>query len=233
MSDLISVRGQAAWFRRLYLPAYRLSDAARYAGTSAQTLSNWHHRELPRYGFPALPGREQGKPLSYLELIEIAVVATFRKFNVPLSSIATTRHYMAQTFNSEFPFAEYRFKTDGFHLLMNLSEAEPDLETQDLIVGDAGGQIGWNVMMEDRLLQFDYDLRYELALKWFVAGQGSPVVIDPRIAYGAPMVKGIPTWVLKGRWDAGESISDIKEDFGLDEEEIAHGLRFEEIDIAA
>ena len=233
MSELIAVRGKAPWFRRLYLPTYRLSDAARYAGTSAQTIANWHYRELPNSGFPALPGREHGKPLSYLELIEIAVVTTFRKFNVPLGNIAKTRFYMAQMFNSEFPFAEYRFKTDGYHLLMDLAEVEPISPTDDLIVADAGGQLGWNAMMVDRLLEFDYDLQYELALQWFAAGRQSEVIIDPRVSYGAPMVKGIPTWVLKGRWIAGESIADIQEDFNLGEKDIADGLRFEGVKVAA
>ena len=233
MPDLVAVRGDAPWFRRLYLPAYRISDAARYAGTSIRTIANWHYRDLPSHGFPALPGRERGKPLSYLELIEIAVVTTFRKLNVPLGNIAKTRQYMAQTFNAEFPFAEYRFKTDGYHLLMDLAEVDPILRTDDLIVADAGGQLGWNAMMVDRLLEFDYDREYELALQWFAAGRQSRVTIDPRVSYGAPMVNGIPTWILKGRWAAGESISDIQEDFNLEEKDIADGLRFEGVEIAA
>ena len=231
MTDLIAVRDKAPWFRRLFLPTYRLSDAARYVGASTQTIANWHYRTLPSYGSPALPGRKRGKPLCYLELIEIAIVTTFRKFNVPLRNIAKTRLYMAQTFNSEFPFAEYRFKTDGFHLLMNLAEVEPAFPTDDLIVADTGGQLGWNSMMVDRLLEFDYDLQYELALQWFAAGRQSKVIIDPRISYGAPMVQGIPTWVLKGRWKAGESIADIQEDFELAEKEILDGLRFEGVEV--
>ena len=160
-------------------------------------------------------------------------MTTFRKLNVPLGNIAKTRHYMAQTFNAEFPFAEYRFKTDGYHLLMNLAGVEPILPTDDLIVVDVGGQLGWNTMMVDKLLEFDYDLEYELALQWFAAGRQSQVIIDPRVSYGAPTVKGIPTWVLKGRWVAGESIVDIQEDFNLGEAEIADGLRFEGVDIGA
>ena len=134
---------------------------------------------------------------------------------------------------TEFPFAEYRFKTDGYHLLMNLAEVEPVLPTDDLIVADVGGQLGWNTMMVDRLLEFDYDPEYELALQWFAAGRQSQVIIDPRVSHGAPTVKGIPTWVLKGRWVAGESIVDIQEDFALGEAEIADGLRFEGVDIVA
>ena len=140
---------------------------------------------------------------------------------------------MAQTFKTEFPFAEYRFKTDDYHLLMNLTEVEPTLPTDNIIVADSDGQLGWNIMIVDKLFKFDYDLKYGLALKWFAAERQSQVIIDPRVSYGTPTVNGIPTWVLKDRWVAGESIVDIQEDFSLGEAEIANGLRFEGVDIVA
>lgn len=233
MPDLISVsRDRAPWFRRLYLPAYRISEAARYVHVSPQALSNWHYRPIREIG-PALPHHDRGTPLSYLELVEVAIVAVFRRFNVPFRNIATTRDYMAQTFNSEYPFAEYRFKTDGFHLLMNLSQAEPRIGTDDLIVADKSGQIGWASMMVDRLFEFDYDQQYELALRWWVAGRDSRVVVDPRIAFGAPMVRGVATWVIKGRHLAGETISDIKEDFDLEDVDVVDALKFEDVEVAA
>ncbi len=80
--------------------------------------------------------------------------------------------------------------------------------------------------MEDRLAEFDYE--FDLALKWHAAGRQSLVLVDPRVAYGAPMVSGVPTWVLSGRWDAGESLEDMTEDFpGLSEAAITDALRFE------
>ena len=57
------------------------------------------------------------------------------------------------------------------------------------------------------------------------------MLIDPRISFGAPMIKGVPTWVLKGRHEAGESIGDIRDDFSLTEEEVQQGLEFEGIQV--
>ena len=85
--------------------------------------------------------------------------------------------------------------------------------------------------MADRFALFDYE--YELAIRWHLAGRESPVVIDPRIAFGAPAIRGIPTWILRGRWVAGESLEDIQEDFGLTQDEIVGGLGFEGIRDAA
>ncbi len=84
-------------------------------------------------------------------------------------------------------------------------------------------------MMSNRLAEFDYI--NDLALVWHVAGRSSLVRIDPRIAFGAPTVRGVPTWTIKGRYDAGESSEDIQEDFGLDETEVRQSLAFERIQI--
>ena len=227
MNDTVAARKAEPWFRRLYLPAYSIRNAARYSGISSQVASNWYYRALPNVGYVALPNKERRVPLSYLQLIELAVVSVFRQLKVPLRNIAEARTYLAQVFACEYPFAEYHFKTDGFHLLMEGSDAVPSLATDDLIVADAHGQLAWNSMMEDKLLEFDYNVQYEIALRWFAAGRNSAVLIDPRVAFGAPMVRGIPTWVIVGRWKAGETITDIKEDFNLEEREIRDALFFE------
>lgn len=228
MPDLIAVRGTEPWRRRLFLPAYNVTDAARYVHESPQLIASWHYRETKRG--VALPGKERGKPLSYIQLIEVAVVAAFRELGLSLQKIRKARQYLAQRFNSEHPFADYKFKTEGFHILLDLIQFESDGKWE-LIVADKGGQLAWEQIMEDRLLEFDYE--YDLVLKWHLAGRQSIVVIDPRIAFGAPNVLGIPTWVLKGRYNAGESIDDIKEDFQLNETAIMDAWKFEGIPIPA
>ena len=85
MLNTVSVRGDEPWRRRLFLPAYTVNDAARYAKISPNNVKYWHFggRGLD----PALPGREHRRPLSYLELVEVAFVATCNSFRG-----ATTYH---------------------------------------------------------------------------------------------------------------------------------------------
>ena len=119
-SDVLGLQTPAnknPWRRRMYLPSYGTKDAARYAGTSPQTVNYWRYRSADHR--PALPGKQRHRPLSYLELVEVAFVATFRGLGVSLRNIRLAREYIAQTLNSEFPFVEYRFKTDGRHLLID------------------------------------------------------------------------------------------------------------------
>jgi uncharacterized protein (DUF433 family) len=219
--DILDRKNQP-WFRRLYLPAYKVTDAARYAGTSPQTVANWHYR-----GSPILPGRQRRRPLNYLQLVEVAFVAFFRRMGVPMKRIRNARAYLAKNFNSENPLAEYEFKTEGMHILMEYAQFDPDPNLLRLIVADRGGQLAWEDMFLTKFAEFEYE--YELALRWHPAGHDSPVVIDPRIAFGAPMVSGVPTWVLKGRWVANESPEEIREEFDLSYEAVRDGLLFEGI----
>lgn len=222
--------GPPPWLRRLYLPAYRVSETARYARTYPQTVAYWHYRGGGLGS--ALPGRERRKPLSYLQVVEVAFVATFRRLGVSLQRIRKARDYFAQRFEAEYPFAQLELKTDGHHVLMEMLEVDPDPQFEHLIIiGDAAGQLAWKPLVVERFLEFDYE--YNLAMRWHLAGRQSRVLIDPRISFGAPTIRGIPTWALKGRSQAGESIQDISADFGLEPDEVREALTFEGIRIAA
>lgn len=113
--------------------------------------------------------------------------------------------------------------------MLDLSQFEHD-EDMRLVVADKGGQLAWETLMEKRLLEFDYE-DDGIVIKWHLAGRKSLVVVDPRIAFGAPNVSGIPTWVLKGRFIAGETVADIIDDFNLEETAIKDAWEFEGIDV--
>ena len=230
MASLTAVRGSEPWRRRLYLPSHQVRDAARYAQTSAQNVGYWH------YGGgdlgPTLPGKERRKPLSYLQLVEVAFVATFRALGVSLQRIRRVHDFAAQILQSEFPFAEYRWQTEGRFMLLDLKEVEHEPLFDDVVIlGDVYGQEAWQPLLGDRFAEFDYEDGVGFAITWHVAGRNSKVAIDPRVAFGAPTVGGIPTWVIKGRYAAKETIEDILDDFGITEDQCKDALRFEGIDV--
>lgn len=207
------------WRRRLYLPAYRISAAARYAETTRQTVTRWHRGT--ETGGAGMPERAPREALSYLQLIEVAVVAAFRRKKVSLRAIRVARDYAAQQFECEFPFAQLEFAQAGPDLLLDL---------EDVLPGDAGGAIvasRWGQRAWDEFLpEFEYG-EGDVVVQWHVRGKGSPISIDPRIAFGAPAINGIPTWAIKGRREAGETIDEIVDDFTLKREEVLVALEFE------
>jgi uncharacterized protein (DUF433 family) len=67
--------------------------------------------------------------------------------------------------------------------------------------------------------------------------EGSPrtVVLDPRIRFGRPTVagSGTPTDVLFERYQAGDSVADLVEDYGLTTAEVEEAIRYEAMPPAA
>ena len=125
---------------------------------------------------------------------------------------------------AEFPFSQYHFKTDGRNLLVGYEQIEGKKGKGKLLTANKHGQLAWSEIVKI-LEAFDYD--QNVAIRWRVDGDGSPVIIDPRVSFGAPTVSGTPTWVVSGRYNAGESVKDIAEDFGLKISEVKKALAFE------
>lgn len=216
------------WRSRLYVPNYRIREAARYAGLSSQTVAKWHTRPGANRR-STLSTKEKGAALSYLQLIEVAVVSSFRKSGVTLKKIRAAREYLSKQLEEEFPFAAYRFKTDGKELWMDYAQFEASAGDKTLLAASQGGQLAWSDII-GRLHEFDYENDRDLAIRWHVAGRDQNVIIDPKIQFGAPSVEGVATWAFKGRWEAGEDLDDIAEDFGLPNSDVLAALRFEGID---
>jgi uncharacterized protein (DUF433 family) len=218
-------KNQSPWVSRLSLPAYLVKDAARYAKIAPQTILNWQ-KDGPDSAAP-ISGRDNGKALSYLQLIEVAVVAAMRSAGISLAAIREAKTYIGKRLNSDYPFAEYGFKTDGTNILMDLSVFDKGESKDKLILVNKGGQLGWKPILDRRLKEFEY--KGGIAVKWNL---DSVVSIDPQIAFGAPSINGIPTWTIKNRLAAGESVNEIADDFSLKVADVRRALAFEKVNIA-
>ena len=201
------------WRARLEVPNYEVREAARYAHVHSNTVSRWHKDTT-------LGEREHRAKLSYLQLIELAVAASCREAGMSLPDIRAARAYYAGRFETKHPFATLRLKTDGVDLAIDAGA--------DLLIGNKGGQLAWKSFIGAKFKEFDYE--GGLAARWHVAGTQSPVVIDPRVRFGAPHVSGIPTWLLKDRWIAGEPLDEITDDLSLKQSEVFAALKFEGLD---
>lgn len=207
------VQPSELWRSRLDLPNYEVREAARYAHIHANTVWRWHKDTT-------LGQREDRSKLSYLQLIELAVAASCRQAGMKLSDIRAARSYYRAAFKTQHPFATLKLKTDGVDLAMDAGA--------ELLIGNKGGQLAWKSFIGERFKEFDYE--DNLAVRWHVAGKNSPVVIDPRVRFGAPHVAGVPTWLLKDRWEAGEPMAEIADDLSLKRAAVLAALQFEGID---
>ena len=224
-----SLEGSDFWRKRLTLPTYTAAEAARYAQAMPQTVGYWF-RGGEASG-PALPGRKAGERLNYFEAVEVAFVAAFRSYGVRLRNLREARAYFQTLLQTEYPFATERFYTEGSRILREWDDLQELSEFTEVVIGDEQGQLAWAGLLGEKFETFDYE--DDLALRWHVAGRSSPVQIDPRISFGSPSVRGIPTWAMRGRKLAGESVEEISEDFGLEYNEVIAGLEFEGLELEA
>lgn len=221
----MAVPAREFWRSRLFVPNYKIREAARYAHLSPQTVAKWHTKPGANRR-STLSTKDKGAALSYLQLIEVAVVSSFRKAGVSLKKIKAAREYLAKQLEAEFPFASYKFKTDGKELWMDYAQFEAAAGDKTLLAASKGGQLAWSDII-GRLHEFDYEDDRGLAIRWHVAGRNENVIIDPRIQFGAPSVAGVATWAFKGRWEAGEELDEIADDFGVANSDVLAALRFE------
>lgn len=224
-----SLEGSDLWRKRLTLPTYTVAEAGRYARAKPQTVGYWF-RGGETSG-SALPGRKAGERLNYFEAVEVAFVAAFRSYGVRLRNLREARAYFQTLLQTEYPFAAQRFYTEGTRVLREWGIRQELSDFTEVVIGDEHGQLAWAGLLGEKFHTFDYERG--LALRWHVAGRESPVQIDPRISFGAPSVHGIPTWAMRGRMLAGESVAEISDDFGLEEHDVTAGLEFEGLELEA
>ena len=224
--------GKRQWYDRVHVPAYSIAEAARWADVHPNTIRYWYYGSGKGPGL-VLPGKERRTPLTYIQLAEVAFVSTFRHLGVELHRIRDAHRYLVESMGVEDPFAQYRFLTEGIHVLLNLGQLQPEFasDVDKLIVADRGGQTAWGPMLSNRFAEFDYE--HGVVVRWHVAGVDSSVIIDARIAFGTPSVRGIKTRALRGRSKAGVSDSALERDFGLTAKEVRDALRFEGLTPAA
>ena len=209
------------WKKRAALPSYKVGRAAQFVNLSPSTLSRWQNLAY------VIPNRERGKGLSYLQLIEAAVVAQMRKSKIKLADIRSARAFLAQKLGAtEFPFATHKFKTDGVDLLMEFDDVFQEGNGKGKsVIANRGGQLVWADMLANTIKQFHYE--DNLVVNWNVGGIDKHIIIDPRIGFGAPTVNGIPTETIYSRWQAGNDSDEMSYDFGLTKDLIIEAVNFE------
>ena len=192
------------------------------------TVSRWFRGQQPVFE----PGKQLRAALSYHQLVEVAFVASFRLVGLSLQRIRKAHEYLAKMFHVEYPFAQLELKTDGVHILKELEDRE-DHHARKLVVADRAGQEAWPEVIAERIAQFEYE--FGLALRWHPRGSGVPIIVDPRISFGAPIVEsaGVATWVLRERYESGESLRELEDDFSVPARELKAALEFEGVRLAA
>jgi uncharacterized protein (DUF433 family) len=217
------------------LPAYGISEVARYLCLPKSTLRSWTlgQRYQDRKGtwHPFQPLIQIADPdlgmMSFMDFIEAHVLSAIRrKHEVKLETIrAAVRRIRKANPKSRHPLAEVQFATVGKRLFIE--------EVGRLVSLSSEGQLGLSACLEDYLNRIDREPS-GIAVRLFPFSRKSSdaprkVAIDPRVAFGRPVIAGtsIPTATIHERWRAGESPVALAEDYDRPLEDIDEALRWE------
>lgn len=136
-------------------------------------------------------------------------------------------------------FSKYAQEECGIQRLLT----SPELRTSagelfldkysELVNLSKSGQLAVRKLLGMYLERVEWD-RGKIPRKLFpfaVGGAGATrvIVIDPYVAFGRPVIwrKGISTAAIVDRVDAGEPLSEVAADYGLDDSEVEEALVYE------
>lgn len=216
------------------LPAYRLVEAARYLRLPSRTLRNWLVGwDYPTQGGPRSsvrliePASSQPLLLSFVNLTEAHVLAAIRrKHNLSLHAVRKSLDYLTRKHPSSHPLIDQQFETDGVSLFVDFYGNLENISQE--------GQTEIRECVKAYLERIERDpAGIPIKLYPYTRDGDEPqprsVVIDPRVAFGRPVLAGtgISTAVVAERFDAGEALADLASDYGRRQEEIEEAIRVE------
>lgn len=189
------------------LPAYTLGEAAHHLRLRVQTLGSW----VRGHGRLIVPDRTNPTTFSFYNLMEAHVLAAIRrKHKVPMPKIRSALSYVSNELGKKRPLIEEKFRTDGLNLFVERYE--------QIVSASENGQCYIRDTVELTLDRVEHDADGLVARlhPWAVSlDEPMLVVIDPRRAFGKPVVVGtnVPADVLAERFAAGDKMSALAEDY--------------------
>ncbi len=217
--------------------AYSLRDAALLLHLPYGKLRRWAvgywfaAADEDRFSAPVVPGDPdeiEERVLSFHELIELAVVAFFRREGVSMAVVRAVRNKSQEIFGTPYPFATQRLETDGHGIFGDLSTVD-DVPSGKLQVELSCGQIAFASFVEP-FFRSNIDFAKDgLASAYWPMGRGRPVLLDAGRSFGHPIIQrsGTPTFVLYQMRQSGENAERLAAWYNITRDELEAALDYE------
>ena len=133
-----------------------------------------------------------------------------------------------KTFSTTHPFATRKIYTDGKAIFAGLT---PEPEDADVIalVKNKEAQVIFGAVFQPFLDDMGFDPKTGMARRWWPMGRDVPVVLDPLIAFGAPVMDGtrIQTYIVAGMATRG-SAREASDAYGVSPRHVNAAVEFEQ-----
>lgn len=189
---------------------YDLVEAARLVKRDPETVARWTRGREPLYPV------SNTRLLSFLDVISLLVVSELVECKVPKREIRNGAQYLADTLDTEYPFAHEELATAGAAFFGNVG---------DWVDVGKRGQGAFEPVILHLLKPIEYGSD-RLAAIW---RPSSGVWVNPAVQAGAACVDGtrVPTRIIAQLVEAEEDPEDIAEDLHLELSSVEAALAFE------
>jgi uncharacterized protein (DUF433 family) len=212
--------------RRFTVPLFTIDEAAHHLGLPRTTLNDWTHRQAgpaPLVHRIFNPSAPRAASLPFVAVIEAHILRAFRELGLSAQGLRDSVANLRRMLHDDYALATRQVATDGVDLLVNMAQHGAPAEWTRAI----DSQIAIKEVIEDYLkfVSWGGD-RYprRLRLKTY---QGADVIIDPRFAFGQPVLERQKIRVediLDSFW-AGEGYMTIAKEFGVRADEVEAVVR--------
>lgn len=167
-------------------------------------------------------GEGRDRHFGFFTLIELFTIAELRRLNVSMLTIRNARAELSSRFHTPHPFALGGILCSGRTLLKEMGDGV-------LLELGSAGQTAFQKIIEPFCERLDFDAATLLASRFYPLGKDVPIVVDPRHAFGRPVVEGtnVTTEAIMALIRGGESLGDIAESLDISPEEVKAAKAFE------
>jgi hypothetical protein len=152
--------------------------------------------------------------LGFLDLIEARFVRHFDRLGLSPQSIRKVAGKLRERYHVDHPFAtNKRFRTDGRKIFMEIVETDEERRILNLMNDNFEMGPVIEASLFENVLYAD-----DLSYPWRPVRELPRIVLDPRYAFGRPVIEGawVPTETLYRAFDAEKSLTLVAEDFEID-----------------
>jgi uncharacterized protein (DUF433 family) len=239
--DSVRVPRVTADFSLIGIGLYTPAEAARLTGVAASKIHRWlRGHTTGETSYPpvwqstleAKVALEDGRLfLSFLDLVQLRVADAFIRAGLSAQKVRRAIEYGSEIVQSDYPFANAKFRTDGKTVILHVLGSETDGDK--LIDLFRHGQYLMSKVIEPSLkgLEFEDDI----AARWWPLGKIKGIVLDPKRQFGQPIdhASGVPTAVLCQAARAEGSPAAAARKFMVSLNSVNRALAFEQRAMAA
>lgn len=208
---------------------YSPKQAERLIGVEADKIRRWLMPARSAKGplwepEPQALGAED--TLSFKDLLELRAVAKFRSHNVSLSVIREALHELSELLQRDYPLINPQLCTDGQKVFLKALEENGETAVIDLVKRQNAFE---DVIVPSLRAGIEFNAEGD-PVRWHPDPEDPSIVIDPRYAFGKPVVlpSHMPTSTLAQAAEVEGSAEDAARAYDVAQEQVERAVKFEE-----